>query len=306
MSDTPLDSKKYRIGLLHHGNKTNIWGSVITTKYLEKALLKLGHDVYNISVTQHEDYPTILSKKTDFFISEGVPEWQIPKGVWDTTDKKIFWWLSELWYDVDNIDTSNFDAIATNSNLEPKKPHAKIDLAVDAGIHYAGVNEAYMGYYAYIGLYPHKSIEQMDGLFLPCIKYGKLGLWGKGWVKSPYKEYDKGVLELNEIGTLYKSVKAALLLTEMKQKAKNMINNRVYEVLGSGCLAISEPFEYLENSDLGKYIQFVKKDEDMKTILERHEAGEFKQTIVAAQRYVLENHNYIKRAEQFIKLFESL
>ncbi|MBN1468100.1 MAG: glycosyltransferase family 1 protein [Fusobacteriaceae bacterium] len=302
---------KLKIGLLHHGNEENIWGSVITTRYLEKAFKKLGHNVWRISVTEHQDYSRILSTRTDFFVSEGVPEWQIPKGIWDFTDKKIFWWLSELFYNIKLIVKSNFDGIATNSedfkNIENnKKMFKKIDLAVDNDILKATFDSKYEGYCAYIGAYPHKTQEQMDKLFLPCIKYSKFGLWGYGWENSNYAKYHKGVLPIDDIGILYKSVQAALLLTEKRQQNRGMINNRVYEVLGSGCIAISEEFEYLEKSDLGKYIYFVNNENDFRDVIDNINSVEFNKNRVEAQKYVIENHNYINRAKAFIELYKKL
>ena len=289
--------KKYRVGLLHHGGENDIWGSVVTTYYLKKALEKLGHEVYRISVTEHQNYPEILSRKTDFIICEGVPEWQIPKGVWDTTDIKIFWWLSDLFYNIDTIKASHFDAIAVNSNsykiLEKEGiSTARIDLAVDKDFNRARAKKKYKSDFVYVGNYPHKSKKQMDYMFLNAKRVGDLNLWGNGWENSPYKEDYKEPLHYKELSSLYKSVKYSILLTEKRQKKREMFNNRVYEVLGSGCLAICEPYEALEKSDLGKYIKFVKSSEDFNNLIKDYNSKGNKLLRKEAQHYVLQNHNY--------------
>ena len=303
--------KKYRIGLLHHGSEDEIWGSVVTTYYLQKALKRLGHDVYRISVTQHHDYPKLLQKKTDFIICEGVPEWQIPKGIWDTTDKKIFWWMSDLFYNVDTIGKSNFDGFAVNSNeylklLEQGKVAIRIDLAVDKDFNKGKAKKEFKSDFAYVGNYPHKSKSQMDFMFLNSAKYGHLNLWGHGWDKSDYAEYYQEPVYYQELPNLYSSVKYAILLTEKRQMKREMFNNRVYEVLGSGGLALCEKYDALKNSDLGKYITFVKDEKDFENALKNFDSKENKKLRKEAQKYVLTHHNYDIRAKQFIELFEKL
>lgn len=303
--------KKYRIGLLHHGGENEIWGSVVTTFYLKKAFERLGHEVYRISVTEHQDYLKLLAKKTDFIVCEGVPEWQIPKGVWDTTDIKIFWWLSDLFYDINTIKRTNFNAIAVNSNAfqelrESNIISDRIDLAVDKDFDRATAKKKYKSDFVYVGNYPHKSKKQMDFMFLNAEKVGKLNLWGHGWGLSPYFANYKEPLHYTELASLYKSVKYSLLLTEKRQMKREMFNNRVFEVLGSGCLALCEKYDALEKSDLGKYIKFVKTQEDFVNALKNYNKPENQLLIKEAQDYVLKNHNYDERAKQFIALFEKV
>ncbi|MGG4340432.1 glycosyltransferase family protein [Paenibacillus lautus] len=303
--------KKLRIGLLHHGNENEIWGSVITTYYLQKALLKMGHDVWRISVTQHNDYPSLLSQKTDLIICEGVPEWQVPKGIWDSTDKKIFWWLSDLFYDADTLCNSGFNAIATNSDdykyLQSKgKCSQRIDLAVDPDIAKERRIAEYNTDFVYVGNYPHKSMNQMDALFKPSCEIGSLSLWGSGWDDSPYSNYYKGVLPIGDLGKLYKSAKISLLLTEKKQQERLMFNNRVFEVLGSGCLAVSEVFQGLQNSEFGQYIYFVSSKSELQEIYEDMSSRVISKQIKEAQNFILSNHNYDIRANEFIRLYNTI
>ena len=302
---------KYRIGVLHHGGENDVWGSVGTTYYLSKALARLGHEVYRISVTEHQDYPRLLSKKTDFIICEGVPEWQVPKGVWDTTEKKIFWWLSDLFYNVDTIVESNFDAFAVNSDaylqlLDKGKIAVRIDLAVDRDFYKGKYTDMYRSDFVYVGNYPHKTKKQMDFMFLNAAKVGSLNLWGQGWDKSPYASFYQAPINYRNLRDLYKSSKISLLLTEKRQKKRGMINNRVYEVLGSGCLALSERYDELEKSDLGRFITFVDNEDDFWDAIYNYESESTQNKIMRAQKYVLQNHNYDIRAKHFIELYEEL
>ena len=300
-----------RIGLLHHGNEQYVWGSVITTLYLQKALQRMGHDVWRISVTEHQDYPALLSRKTDLIICEGVPEWQVPKGVWDTAEKKIFWWLSDLFYNIDSIVDSEFDAIATNTNqvlelLKRGKVAARIDLAVDKDMPFTDSVDEYSSDVVYVGSYPHKSKEQMDEMFLKCAEVGEFSLWGSGWNDSPYKQYYKGVLPLYDIGKLYNSAKYTVLLTESRQKKRGMINNRVYESLACGCLGISEEFGQLMNSDLGEFIFFSPSKEEIIKYITDYNCKYMHAKRKKARIYVIEKHNYDNRANDFISLYNNL
>lgn len=306
------DMKNIRVGFLHHGNDEEVWGSVITTYYLEKAFQRLGCKTWRISVTMHQDYPKLLKENTDLIICEGVPEWQIPKGVWDTTDVKIFWWMSDLFYDLNTVSKSSFDAVATNSTLwetlrEKGKISRRIDLAVDKDFaKNITKKREYECDFVYIGNYPHKSKEQMELLFKGAAKNGTLAIWGTGWDESPYSEFYKGVLPLDDIPAVYNSSRFALMLTEERQKSRGMINNRVYEVLGSGCCPICEEYPSLMTSDMGRFIHFVKTEEDIANLTKLDGNSEFKQLKAEAQKYVTENHNYDIRANFFIELYKEV
>lgn len=299
--------EKLRIGILYHGNDWDIWGSMIITHYLQKAFLRLGYDVWRISVTEHNDYPTLLARKTDLLICEGVPEWQVPKGVWESSVTRIFWWESDLFYNIDTIAQSNFDAVVTNSyESEALKERGmvvqRVDLAVDRDIDKAKKKPAYRSDFVYMGRYPHKTKKQME-LLTSSSHVGQLSLWGVGWDESPFQHLYKGVLPLFDIGSLYKSADISLLLTDRKQQKRGMFNNRVFEVLGSGAIAISEPYKALQESDLGEFIHFVSSEDELAEIYHRRNTAEAKKKRKDAQRYVLEKHNYDERAKDILNLY---
>lgn len=303
-----------RIGLLYSGNELDsIWGAVVTTFYLSSEFKKMCYDVWRESINSINDYNKILSRPTDMLISEGVPEWMIPQDIFNNSNIKIFWWLSKLFYNEINITKTNFNGIATNSEScynflrKNKIKTKKIDLCVSSDIINAKINkQIFNNYCVYLGKYPHKSSEQMALIFQEAAKYN-LGLWGHGWENSIYKKYYKGILEVNEIGSLYKSTEVSFLLTEQKQKESGMINNRVYEVIGSGSIPISEPYKYLENSELGEFINFVNSKEEVQEILiKAKKDNAMKEKSYRGQKFVLSKHNYKIRAKEFIQFYYSL
>lgn len=87
----------------------------------------MGYDVWRISVNEVFNLEHILAKPIDMFIVEGVPEWMIPEKIFENTKIKIFWWLSNLFYDDENITKTNFDGIATNSKFDYKKLKNKLN-----------------------------------------------------------------------------------------------------------------------------------------------------------------------------------
>ena len=300
-----MDMNMLRVVILCHGDEHDIWGSTLITHYLEQAFKRLGHETWRVSVTKYSDeYPSILSKRINLLICEGVPEWQVPKGVWENADTKIFWWESELFYNLEAIVDTGFDAIITNSNqveaLREKGLAAhRVNLAVDKNIINAKRNKDYISEFVFVGRYPHKTKEQMD-MFEFVDQIGEFNLWGIGWEESIYKNYYKGRLPLYDVGSLYKSADIALLLTEEKQKKRGMFNNRVYEVLGAGAIALSDSYDELQKSDLGSFIYFPKSIDDIKDIYEKRNSIAEKKRVLEAQEYVLSNHNYDVRAKEIL------
>lgn len=306
--------KPLKIGFLYGGNYTTLpWGSVITMYYLAKAFERLGHIVWLYSVTDKNIIDKSLIKGTNFIISEGVPHYQIPEEIWAATEVRIFWWLSNLFFDTKSIYNSEFTGIATNSSLcylelrSATIPMAKIDLCADESLALAKINKRlYWNECVYLGLFPHKTIGQMQ-LFFTSASYS-LGIWGLGWDKSPYANYHRGILPFEEIGALYRSSDVAFLLTENRQKANGMINNRTFEIFAAGCPIISDKFEYLENSDFGEFISFADSAEEVDDCIKRikRETDTFRSKCKRVQRLVLEKHNYSARAIQFYDFYTEL
>lgn len=300
---------RLRIGLVYQGNDTDdIWGCSITTYHLAEEFKRLGHDVWRLSVSYDQDLTSILSKKTDILISEGTPEWLIKDSIWENSRIKIFWWLSELYYNQQNIQKTKFDGIVTNSisllsYLKEKNILCRqINLCAFEKIARAPISKnIYSNYSIYLGNYPHKEPKQMSLLFEPAIAFN-FGLYGNGWEKSPYKLYYNGRLPLNKLGSLYRSSPVILLLTEKRQKEKGMFNNRMYEALASGRILISEAYDFLEQSEFGEFIHFSNQKIQTTEILKQTSKDKkMKQLAEKAKKYILKNHTYKQRAKDFIE-----
>lgn len=304
--------KSIKIGFLYAGNYSTLpWGSAITTFYLSNAFKYLGHRTWLYSITDDSRPNLEVIKSTDLIISEGVAEWQIPNEILELKAVKIFWWLSNLFYNISAISNLNFDGIATNSRkyfdeLRLKNVTvSKIDLCADETLGSAPIDKSiYDNFCVYLGKYPHKDISQTDLIFERSSQYN-LGIWGTGWESSKYSNYYKGILPFSKIGSLYRSSEAAFLLTEQKQKENGMFNNRTYEILACGCNAISEKFDDLENSELGQFINFAESKEHVEEILEAIQKDKviFSAKCLEAKKMVLEKHNYKVRAFQFYDFY---
>ncbi len=95
----------------------------------------------------------------------------------------------------------------------------------------------------------------MGLLFRPASDFG-LSLRGAGWRDSPYRQWYRGVLLLQDICFLYSSVRVVLALAESRQKKRGVINNRIYVGLAAGSIILSDPYPYLEQQELGSYLNF--------------------------------------------------
>jgi hypothetical protein len=306
-----------RIGFLYMGDEEReIWGSAVTTLCLAEAFRALGHEVWRASATHTSKWDAFVEQPTDFVISEGVPHDKIPLDLWLKVPRIVFWYLSQRCYDADAILRTPFAAIATNSPILAERiAHGNvmtryIELAASDSFATAAAKPAYASTCTYLGLYPHKSAEQMDLLFRPAAERG-LAIWGQGWEDSPYAAWHRGILPFGDIGSLYKSAKVVLALTEARQKKLEMINNRLFEALACGAIVVSEQHAGLQRHELGQFVQFVGNQDEMRDFLAHLlSCDEFLDEQVAraraAQEIVLKRHTYGERAREFVTLFGSL
>jgi hypothetical protein len=305
-----------RIGLLYMGDEDrDIRGSAITTLYLAEAFRSLGHVVWRASATHTSEWDVFVEQPTDFVISEGVPHDKVPSSLWLKVPRIVLWCLSQLFYDEKTILRTPYAAIATNSPVLAKRmAHSVmtryIELAAPDSFAAAAAKPTYTSTCTYLGLYPHKSPEQMDLLFPPAAERG-LAIWGQGWENSPYAAWHRGILPLGEIGSLYKSARVVLALTEARQERLKMINNRVFEALVCGAIVVSDHHSALQRHELGQFVQFVENQDEARDFLSRLlSCDKFLDEQVArarvAQEIVLKRHNYRERAREFIALVASL
>ena len=252
-----------RVGLLFDGDEDEcIWGSAVTTFCLAEAFQALGHEPIRASISQMEDWAPFVAGGVDLLISEGVPEWQIPPEVWRRSSRRVFWWLSELYYNADALVRSGFDAVAANSALAVEVLQSagccahRVDLAASPGIAGAVPSPFFDDFCVYLGSFnPNKTAAQFDLLLRPA-STRRLGIWGYGWTDSPFRAWHRGVLPLGQIGTLYRSTPVCLALTNERQKKWGMINNRIFEALAAGAIVISDAHAALAEHEMSIGVHF--------------------------------------------------
>jgi hypothetical protein len=301
-----------RIGILYMGNDTTqIWGGGVISYYLQGAFQALGHEAWRFPAGAASGWDELLSRTTDLVIAHGVPSGMIPARVWEKAGAVVFWWLSELFYRRENIVDSPFHGVATNSKraarwLASRKPAKFIELAADVSLAAAPRKSEYESFATYLGVYPHKSPEQMDLLFRPVAKAG-LTLWGRGWESSPYREHARGTLPLQEIGSLYRSAQAVLALTEERQAKRGMLNNRIFEALAAGAVVVSDQFPSLRRHELGKFISFAETPAAARKLFAAiRDDPRFRERALQGQQVVLQRHTYRQRAEEFLAFYAEL
>ena len=306
-----------RVGFLYIGNEVDeIWGSAISTLYLAEAFERQGHTVWRASATHTTNWSEFTARASDLVVSEGVPEDRIPGDVWESAHRIIFWWLSSLHYDEESIRNTRFHAIATNSRncatalVAHGVPAAMIELAAPTSLRSEHTGSSYRSPCVFLGTCHNKTDEQLRLLLGPATEFG-LDIWGCRWEEGRYTGSYRGPLPLKDIGVLYRSAGCVLALTEERQKELGMCNNRMFEALVCGAIVISDPFPWLMEQRLGKYLQFVTSESQARRVLQRVFWDEQfrleRRTIArAGQAYVLDNHTYEHRVGEFIRLYESV
>jgi hypothetical protein len=302
-----------RIGILYMGNdSTRLWGGAVISHYLGEALRQLGHDVWRVPALDWPMWEAELKRKSDCIISHGVPATRIPNCLWEATDLTIFWWLSEAFYSAETIMRTPFDGIATNSPEGARRlsragrPSALIELAAPVAFSSSSPKDEYRSFATYLGLYPHKTAAQLSLLLDPASEKG-LTIWGRGWKTSSYRRFYRGILPLTEIGSLYRSVRVVLALTEERQKALGMLNNRLFEALASGAIVLSEDFPALQSHDLGRYVLLAHNANHARDLLES--CASFDTGSCAnpeGRACVLDRHTYHHRALEFLEFIRKL
>jgi len=301
-----------RIGILFMGNESDrLWGGGVISFYLCRELERLGHCVWRVSINDIRGWSDCISRRSDAIICHGVPASRVDRSLWESADQVLFWWLSDMFYSAKELAGSPFTAVAGNSSKGitalqlASKPAAVIELAADESFLDLSRNVGEDLSIVYLGVYPHKSERQMRMLFNPA-RHFQFEIWGRGWDRSPYSDWYRGVLPLMDVGYLYSRAKIVLLLTEERQQLLGMINNRLFEALAAGAAVVSENFPYLRTHELGRYVEFVSSEAEALLAFNRI----FANCHVSAAR---ENecrsiirlcHTYRRVAKQFIQLIE--
>ena len=297
---------RLKIGLVHQG-----WpaGSYITTRGLQRAFLRRDDValVVRVPATRMEELPDEL----DFAFLEGYPR----RAGWRQFQRlgcqKFFWWLS-TWFgklDAKRLAKTRFDHVFGNSpdgveELAKLKPCTFLPLAFDRAMAEGATQVAEYGCeVTYLGVAGHKTRRQHKLILDPACRYD-FALWGKGWGKTRYRTHHRGILPAGDIPKLYASANLVLGMTEHRQAAMGMINNRVFEALGCGAMFLADHFPALE-ALCGDYMTYSNSADDTHAAIERARThpAEARERANAAQAWVLANHTYDQRAAHIIAVY---
>jgi hypothetical protein len=218
-----------------------------------------------------------------------------------------------MFYSAGELSRSPFAAVAGNSarGIAILQSRAKlatiIELAADESFLDLPRQAGGEGGIVYLGVYPHKSEEQMALLFNPARNF-HFEIWGRGWEQSPYSEWYQGVLPLMDVGKLYSRARIVLLLTEMRQQAHGMVNNRLFEALASGATVVSESFPYLRQHELGRYVEFVSSEQEALSTFNRiiDNWSVYEARGAECRKLIRLRHSYSRVACEFIELIREV
>ena len=333
-----VESRGFRIALhcqakfAEHG-----WvaGSEITTAGLKRAFEALS-EVDHVEVFAPFSYATLIENGPwDFVLIEGysgsVPEFI--KVVRDAHTQKVYAHETEnrnleygqpiiahfcldTYPSLKLISRLDVDMFFTNSHsmkttLGEIAPTYFFELAADPDVMrpstaehpvYSKHNVVYLG---------HNSAtkEHLHSMLLEAVPYG-LTIYGHNWATDNHTklvECWQGVLPKDDIGSLYSNAKVVIGVTEDKQKAQGMINNRVFEVLSAGAPLISDHFEALEEKFGTDVILFYKQKGDVKYWLEKvlHDESLRRRLKEKGRQHILDGETWTHRATKMLHVFRS-
>jgi len=161
---------------------------------------------------------------------------------------------------------------------------------------------------AYLGMYhPGKSASVVERMLGEASGYG-LAIYGGGWDRHPsLSGCWRGLLPFEDIPKLYSSAKVVLGMTEERQKAAGMINNRVFEALSCGACFVSEYFPALEEA-FGDAVLYSRRRGDTSRHLDRLLADDSGREEMASRgrELILRSHTYAQRTEEILGFFRLL
>lgn len=292
-----------------------IAGSEITTRGLEAAFGRLP-DVEKVSRYGPGSYGSLEEDDLDLVIIEG---WhtRLPRfirRVRETSPKaKVFFWNLSF-FGISGVVGLDVDGYLTNSRkavarLERIAPTRYLMLAVDPEeFKPLGRLERYDHGVTYLGMFhARKSAGVMERLLYEARPFG-LAVYGHGWQEHPVlKENWMGKLPSGDIAGLYSSAKIVLGITEDRQRAAGMINNRVFEALACGACFISEHYPALEEVFGDTVLYSRRKGDTARHIEELLEDEAYRRSLGKKGReLVLMHHTYDHRVEEVLSFYGAL
>lgn len=292
-----------------------IAGSEITTLGLMKAFEKRS-DVNRVTRYGPGKYQRLDSDDLDLLIIEGwhrtLPQFIQRVRRHNPRTKIYFWNLS--FFGIRDVVKLDLDGFFTNSRkmvpiLNKIAPTKFIMLAADPEeFKPSNPENKYSHNVVYLGMFRLlKSPKIMERILYEASDYG-LVIYGDGWEKhAMLKRYWMGRLPFEDTAKLYSSAKIVLGMTENRQRAASMINNRVFEALSCSACFISEYYSELEEV-FGDIVLYSRKKGDTSRHIEKLLGdASYRSTLGAKSReLILKHHTYDQRVEQILDFCRSI
>jgi hypothetical protein len=292
-----------------------IAGSEITTRGLEAAFGRLP-GVERVTRYGPGSYGSLQEDELDLVIIEG---WHTSLPLFigrirETSPraKVLFWNLS--FFGIKGVTGLDVDGFLTNSRkavprLESIAPTRFMMLAADPE-EFEPVSqlECYGHDVTYLGMFhPKKSAGVIERMMYEARDYG-LAIYGHGWEEHPVlKEHWMGKLASGDIAKLYSSAKIVLGMTEDRQRAAGMINNRVFEALACGACLISEHYPALEEVFGDTLLYSLRRGDTARHIEDVLEDGAYRSSLGKKGReLVLMHHTFDHRVEEVLSFYGAL
>jgi glycosyltransferase involved in cell wall biosynthesis len=318
MSESKAASKGLNVGL--HAQTLEradglVAGSEVTTRGLQAAFGRLP-GVKRVTRYGPGAYGSLEEDDLDLLIIEGwastLQEFiRRARGAHPGV-KVLFWNLS--FFGIREIAGLDVDGYLTNSRkvapiLEKIAPTKYLMLAADPEeFKPVGLVEGYGHDVTYLGLFhARKSAGVLERMLYEARDFG-LTIYGHGWGDHPVlRENWMGKLPSEDIARLYSSAKVVLGITEDRQRAAGMINNRVFEALACGACLISEYYPALEEV-FGDTVLYSRRRGDTARHIESIlEDGAYRRSLGRKGReLILMHHTYDHRVEEILSFYRGL
>jgi len=131
-------------------------------------------------------------------------------------------------------------------------------------------------------------------------------LYGKNWDEIPkFKEYLQGFVNYTKLPQIYASTKIVVDDSNMATKNFGAVNSRVFDALACGTLVITNGVKGADETFNGKLPVFTSKKE-LNDLITYYLSNDHERKVLTAelQKFVLENHTYINRAQTFKKCLD--
>lgn len=290
-----------------------IYSTVSTNKYIGgnclrksmcAALRHLGHNVVEVANYQHPfklDADIIIS--TDIYIDPAKLSGSCVKIIWNIDDPEC---PVPLKWDI--IFTNSYGMVPYYKSKFETNNVAWLTFAFDDLLHKPVKQDNKEWDCIYIG----NGIESKsyDIILEPATDYN-LAIFGKEWDKTnniKYQQYLKGSANYTELPNYYSNSQIALNMhRSTQQQHSGSYIMKDFEILGCGAMCISDWFNGWERYFTGYMIT-------SRTALETKELIKYysshpekcEEMGMRAQEYILQNHTYIHRAKELIKLVEEM